>query len=103
MAAARCRPDLLQLVYLGNGEVVRYSPDEHDLLATERKLKAVWTAIERAATTGDWRPKTPSSCATGATTGHLPRVGRHSPAAAGASLPPRPRPRETGRVEPADE
>lgn len=48
-------PALLQLVYLGSGEVLRYSPQESDLLATERKLKALWTAIERAATTGDWR------------------------------------------------
>ncbi|MFC8500938.1 RecB family exonuclease [Pedococcus sp. NPDC057267] len=55
-------PRLLQLVYLGNGEVVRYSPDEHDLLGLERNLKAVWGAIERAATTGDWRPKTSRLC-----------------------------------------
>ncbi len=55
-------PRLLQLVYLGNGEVVRYTPDEHDLLSLERNLKAVWTAIERAALTGDWRPKTSRLC-----------------------------------------
>jgi putative RecB family exonuclease len=55
-------PRLLQLVYLGNGEVVRYAPDEHDLLGLERNLKAVWTAIERAAQTGDWRPKTSRLC-----------------------------------------
>jgi putative RecB family exonuclease len=55
-------PRLLQLVYLGNGEVVRYAPDEHDLLALERNLKALWTAIERAAQTGDWRPKTSRLC-----------------------------------------
>ncbi len=48
-------PALLQLVYLGSGELLRYSPDEADLLATERKLKALWTAIARAADTGDWR------------------------------------------------
>jgi putative RecB family exonuclease len=55
-------PRLLQLVYLGNGEVVRYTPDEHDLLSLERNLKAVWSAIERAALTGDWRPKTSRLC-----------------------------------------
>lgn len=48
-------PALLQLVYLGNGEILRYAPQESELLATERKLKALWAAIERAATTGDWR------------------------------------------------
>ncbi len=48
-------PALLQLVYLGSGEILRYAPDEADLLATERKVRALWAAIERAATTGDWR------------------------------------------------
>lgn len=55
-------PRMLQLVYLGNSEIVRYSPDEADLLATERKIKALWVAIERAATTGDWRPRTSRLC-----------------------------------------
>jgi putative RecB family exonuclease len=55
-------PRLLQLVYLGNSEIVRYSPDETDLLATERKLKALWQAIERAASTGDWRPNKSRLC-----------------------------------------
>ena len=41
-------PTLLQLIYLGNGEVLRYSPDEADLRATERKLEAIWAAIQRA-------------------------------------------------------
>lgn len=55
-------PQMLQLVYLGNSELMRYSPDEADLLATERKVKALWTAIEKAATTGDWRPRTSRLC-----------------------------------------
>jgi putative RecB family exonuclease len=55
-------PRLLQLVYLGNGETVRYSPDEADLRATERKLRALWAAIQRAAETGDWRPSTSRLC-----------------------------------------
>ncbi|MBV6726621.1 RecB family exonuclease [Nocardioides daeguensis] len=42
-------PKMLQLVYLGNSEVLRYEPDESDLLATERKVLAVWDAV-RAAT-----------------------------------------------------
>jgi len=48
-------PRLLQLLYLGSGEVLRYQPDEADLLATERKLRALWVAIDRAVRTGDWR------------------------------------------------
>jgi putative RecB family exonuclease len=55
-------PRMLQLVYLGNSEIVRYTPDEADLLATERKLKALWRAIEQAASTGDWRPRTSRLC-----------------------------------------
>ncbi len=55
-------PAMLQLVYLGNGEVLRYSPTESELLATERKVTALWTAIERAATTGDWRASPSRLC-----------------------------------------
>ncbi|MBA2739069.1 MAG: PD-(D/E)XK nuclease family protein [Nocardioidaceae bacterium] len=55
-------PALLQLVYLGNSEVVRYVPDEADLLATERKLEALWVAITRATDSGDWRPRPSALC-----------------------------------------
>ncbi|GAA6526826.1 RecB family exonuclease [Intrasporangium sp. DVR] len=55
-------PHLLQLVYLGNGEIVRYQPDEQDLLGVERKIKALWAAIERAAELGDWRPSPSRLC-----------------------------------------
>ncbi len=58
-------PAMLQLVYLGNAEMLRYVPDEADLLATERKVEAIWEAIKRAEESGDWRPN-PSRCATGA-------------------------------------
>ena len=55
-------PSLLQLIYLGNGEIVRYAPDEADLLATERKIEALWRAIERARAAGDWRPRPSKLC-----------------------------------------
>ncbi|NAZ81518.1 DUF2800 domain-containing protein [Kineococcus sp. R8] len=55
-------PRLLQLVYLGSGDVLRYSPDEADLLATERKVRALWAAIELARDTGDWRPSPGRLC-----------------------------------------
>jgi putative RecB family exonuclease len=55
-------PRLLQLMYLGNGEIVRYAPDEADLLATERKIEALWRAIERARAAGDWRPRPSKLC-----------------------------------------
>ncbi|HEX5533430.1 MAG TPA: PD-(D/E)XK nuclease family protein [Actinomycetales bacterium] len=55
-------PALLQLIYLRDGEVLRYAPTEHELLATERKLKALWVAIRRAAETGDWRANPSRLC-----------------------------------------
>jgi len=56
-------PAMLQLVYLGNGEMLRYVPDESDLLATERKVVAIWQAIRRAEESGDWRPSPSRLCA----------------------------------------
>jgi putative RecB family exonuclease len=55
-------PRVLQLMYLSDGEVLRYSPDEADLRATERKLQALWQAIERARASGDWRPHPSRLC-----------------------------------------
>ena len=55
-------PRLLQLLYLGNEQMLRYEPDEADLLATERKLQALWAAIQRATDSGDWRPSPSRLC-----------------------------------------
>jgi putative RecB family exonuclease len=55
-------PRMLQLIYLGNGEVLRYSPDEADLLSTERKVNALWSAISKAQESGDWRPRRSALC-----------------------------------------
>jgi putative RecB family exonuclease len=56
-------PKRLQLMYLGSGEIVSYDPDEADLLATERKIEAVWRAIAAARESGDWRPRRSALCA----------------------------------------
>ncbi|MBO2449852.1 PD-(D/E)XK nuclease family protein [Actinomadura barringtoniae] len=55
-------PRLLQLMYLGNGEILRYEPDESDLRATQRKIEALWVAIRRATETGEWRHRTSRLC-----------------------------------------
>jgi putative RecB family exonuclease len=55
-------PSVLQLVYLGNGEILRYEPDEDDLRATERKVEALWAAIQLAHETGDWQPSPSRLC-----------------------------------------
>jgi putative RecB family exonuclease len=55
-------PRMLQLVYLGSGEMLRYLPEERELLATERKVEALWAAIARATETGEWRPNKSALC-----------------------------------------
>ena len=55
-------PDLLQLVYLRDGQVIRYAPDEADLLALERNVRAVSSAIQQASATGDFRPSPSRLC-----------------------------------------
>ncbi|MGH3352666.1 MAG: RecB family exonuclease [Nocardioides sp.] len=55
-------PAMLQLVYLGSGDILRYVPDEADLLATERKAEAIWRAIRIAQETGDWQPNPGRLC-----------------------------------------
>ena len=55
-------PKRLQLIYLANAEVLSYDPDEQDLLATERKVQAIWEAVRRANETGDWQPSPGPLC-----------------------------------------
>ena len=80
-------PRMLQLIYLGSGEVLRYVPDERDLLATERKVEALWEAIVTAQETGDWRPRKSRAVRLVRAPVHLPRVGRHPSAAARSREP----------------
>ncbi|WP_078857171.1 PD-(D/E)XK nuclease family protein [Streptomyces sp. NBRC 109706] len=55
-------PRRLQLVYLGSGEVLTYDPAEEDLRGVERKVHALWDAIQRATESGDWRPRRGRLC-----------------------------------------
>jgi len=55
-------PTRLQLMYLGDQQVLAYAPEESDLLATERKLLALWEAIERAVQARDFRPRPSKLC-----------------------------------------
>ncbi|MCW2666357.1 MAG: RecB family exonuclease [Frankiales bacterium] len=55
-------PALLQLMYLGDRELLRYVPDEADLRATERKLLALWAAIERATQRREFPPSPSKLC-----------------------------------------
>ncbi len=55
-------PALLQLIYLGDGQVVSYQPDEQDLRATQRVVEALGRAIELARETGEWQPNPGPAC-----------------------------------------
>ncbi|GAA4692029.1 PD-(D/E)XK nuclease family protein [Nocardioides nanhaiensis] len=55
-------PAMLQLLYLGDGQVIRYEPDAQSLMATERKLEAVWRAIATAHETGEFLPHRSGLC-----------------------------------------
>ena len=52
----------LKLIYLGDGDALTYAPDEEELLRFERTLLAIWSAIERAVSTGDFRPNKTRLC-----------------------------------------
>ncbi|WP_432148068.1 RecB family exonuclease [Streptomyces sp. bgisy029] len=55
-------PRRLQLVYLGSGDVLTYDPVVADLERVERKLLALWEAIDLATRTGEWRPRPTKLC-----------------------------------------
>ncbi len=55
-------PKMLQLVYLGDGQVLRAEPRERDLELTEQKVRALWEAIESAGRSGAFRPRKSALC-----------------------------------------
>ena len=72
-------PALLRLVYLGDGQMVSYQPDEQDLLATERLVEAIWHAIERARSSGEWLPSPGWACRWCSFQAHCPTFGNEPP------------------------
>jgi putative RecB family exonuclease len=55
-------PKMLQLVYLGDGQILRHSPSEAEMRTLELRLRALWSQIEEAARTGEWRPRKSRLC-----------------------------------------
>lgn len=55
-------PKLLQLIYLGDSHVLKNSPTELELQATEKSLISVATAIKMAAETDSWLPRKSKLC-----------------------------------------
>lgn len=72
-------PALLQLIYLGDGQVVSYRPDEQDLRATERLVDALWRAIDEARVAGEWQPSPGAACRWCSYQDHCPAFGNQPP------------------------
>lgn len=52
----------LRLMYLGDGQLLEYSPTEAGLESFEQGVAALWSAIERARATGQFPPKRSKLC-----------------------------------------
>ncbi len=55
-------PAMLQLNYLGDGQVLRNEPTEADLDQAKDKIISIWDDIRRNAERDEWRPKTSKLC-----------------------------------------
>ncbi|WP_281964000.1 RecB family exonuclease [Serinicoccus marinus] len=92
-------PRRLQLVYLGDRTVLWIDPTEAELRATERKIRALWAAIEQVAVSGDWRPRRGRACTWCSFQEHCPAWGgTPPPLPEGATLLALD-PRSAGRVD----
>ncbi|HLI72580.1 MAG TPA: PD-(D/E)XK nuclease family protein [Acidimicrobiales bacterium] len=56
------RPARVQLMYLRGPLVIEAAPSEQALRGTRQRASAVWTAIERACATDDFRPRPSALC-----------------------------------------
>jgi putative RecB family exonuclease len=56
------RPARIQLLYLGEPVAIIATPSEQSTRGLERKVGAIWTAIERACERDDFRPKPSNLC-----------------------------------------
>jgi putative RecB family exonuclease len=55
-------PRLLRLMYLGDRQILDYTPEEAELLRFERTLESLWAAIDRATAAQDFRPNPSKLC-----------------------------------------
>ena len=68
-----------ELIYLGDGQLLSYRPDEEDLRATERLVEALWRAIEEANAAREWLPSPGASCRWCSYQEHCPAFGNQPP------------------------
>lgn len=55
-------PTKIRLMYLKTGETIETVPSEQSVRFITTRTKAVWAAVERACTNGDFRPNTSALC-----------------------------------------
>ena len=55
-------PKLLQLIYLGDGNLLKSTPTENELLSTEKALLKVAASINEAMQTNTWNPRKSRLC-----------------------------------------
>jgi putative RecB family exonuclease len=56
------RPAKIRLMYLASGETIETVPTAQSVKFITTRTKAVWSAVERACTTGDFRPRKSKLC-----------------------------------------
>lgn len=72
-------PAMLQLVYLGDGRLLRHVPDAGELEATERKIRAIWSGVRDAAERNAWTPRRSALCSWCAHQALCPAFGGTAP------------------------
>jgi putative RecB family exonuclease len=56
------RPSKIRLMYLSSGETIETVPSAQSVKFITTRTTAVWSAVERACTTGDFRPRQSKLC-----------------------------------------
>jgi putative RecB family exonuclease len=56
------RPSKIRLMYLSSGETIETVPSQQSVRFINTRTAAVWKAVERACTTGDFRPNQSKLC-----------------------------------------
>ncbi len=69
------RPARVQLLYLGDGVTIVATPSEQSVRGLERRVGAVWQAVERACAADDFRPHPGPLCDWCAFQAHCPAYG----------------------------
>jgi putative RecB family exonuclease len=69
------RPSRVQLLYLADPLAIICRPSDQSTSALERKVAAIWSAVERACARDDFRPKPSRLCDYCAFRAYCPAVG----------------------------